>query len=193
MRIHTVISRIMHGIKVFYAYLSWTGHQYRVRAGRLASRVLFAIRRVADRIWAWLGGGHVIDPAKIGGENHDCALASLYWAAPWIPEDRIIEAFGYCTENWPYGGVTNKEFQIALKYLNAESCYCADTETLGSLLGRRPSRCVALLPGHFVAIVNGKVVGLDARWAWDRSTTVYCHWTFRSRRFQPAENSRRIS
>ena len=168
------------------------GLRGRIIEAPASSRGLFAVRRVADRIWAWLGSGHVIDPAKIGGGDHDCALASLYWAAPWIPENRIIEAFGYCTENWPYDGVTNKEFQIALKYLNAESCYCADTETLGSLLDRRPNRCVALLHGHFVAIVNGKVVGRDARRAWNRSTTVYCHWTFRSRRFQLVENSRRI-
>ena len=148
---------------------------------------------MADRIWVWLGGGHVKAPTTIGTGDHDCALDSLYWAAPWIPEIRIIEAFEFCTDDWPYGGVTNKEFQIALKYLNAESHYSYDTETLGALLARQPDRCVALLHGHFIAIVNGKVVGRDARLAWDPSTTVYCHWTFRSRRFQPVESSRRIS
>ena len=151
-----------------------------------------AIRKIVDRTWVWLGGDHVMDAAKIGEGDHDCALASLYWATPWIPEDQIIEAFGYCAENWPYGGITNKEFQIALKYLNTESCYCADPETLGSLLSRRPSRCVALLHGHFVAIIDGKIVGRDAKRAWDCSLKVYCHWTFHSRREQVAEGLRRI-
>ena len=93
----------------------------------------------------------------------------------------IVEAFGFCTENWPYGGVTNKEFQIALKYLKAETHYSTDLETLGALLGSRPARCVALLPGHFIAIVNGEIVGRDTHLRWSSSTTVYCHWTFRSR------------
>lgn len=159
----------------------------------ICNSVLFTLRRRADRIWVWLGGGHVVAPAKIGGGDHDCGLSSLYWAAPWLPESRIVDAFQFCTENWPYGGVTNKEFQIALKYLNAESHYFADTETLGALLYRQPARCVALLPGHFIAIVNGKIVGRDAQVAWNPSTTVYCHWTFRQRRFRPAENSRRTS
>ena len=144
------------------------------------SRCLIAVRRIAERIWIWLGGGHVIGPATIGEGDHDCALASLYWAAPWLPERRIIEAFEVCTETWPYGGITNKEFQIALKYINVETHYSADTKTLGSLLDTQPDRCVALLPHHFIAIVDGKVVGRDAHLGWNRSTTVYCHWAFHS-------------
>ena len=124
-------------------------------------------------------------PTAIGAGPHDCALASLYWAAPWIPEPRIIEAFGFCAENWPYGGVTNKEFQIAAKYLKTESYYSTDLDTLGALLDTRPTKCVALLPGHFIAIVNGQIVGRDAHVRWPSSTKVYCHWTFRSRRSRP--------
>ena len=146
-----------------------------------SSKGLGAVRRIVDRIWVWLGGGHVMAPARIGIGQHDCSLASLYWAAPWIPEIQIIEAFEFCTENWPYGGVTNKEFQIALKYLKADSHYSSATGTLGELLNRKPTNCVALLPGHFIAIINGQIVGRDAETAWDPSTTVYCHWTFHSR------------
>lgn len=128
-------------------------------------------------------------PTVLGAGDHDCAPASLYWAAPWIPESRIAEAFLFCAENWPYGGVTNKEFQIVLRYLGAEGYYSADSETLGALLARNPDRCVALLHGHFIAIVDGKIVGRDARHAWDLSTEVYCHWTFLSRWSQPGEGS----
>ena len=145
---------------------------------------------MVDRIWVWLGGGHVMAPARIGIGEHDCALASLYWVAPGIPEIQIIEAFEFCTENWPYGGVTNKEFQIALKYLKADSHYSSGTETLRELLNRKPTNCVALVPGHFIAIVNGKIVGRDAKTAWDPTTTVYCHWTFHSRQSRQAENKR---
>lgn len=143
---------------------------------------LLSLLRTLDTIWVWLGRDHLVAPATIGTGDHDCAPASLYWAAPWIPENQIVEAFDFCAENWPYAGVTNKEFQIASKYLKTESHYSTAQETLGGLLDSRPARCVALLPGHFIAIVNGKIVGRDAHLRWPRSTTVYCHWTFRSRR-----------
>ena len=155
------------------------------------ARILASARSIVDRIWVWLRGGHLAPPATLDSGNHDCAPASLYWAAPRIPESQIIEAFLFCSENWPYGGVTNKEFQIVVKYLDIESDYSADSETLGALLARKPSRCVALLHGHFIAIINGKIVGRDARRSWDLSTEVYCHWTFRSRPAQPAEGSPR--
>ena len=47
-----------------------------------------------DKIRVWLGWPHVVAPTTIGAGDHDCALASLYWAAPGIPENRIVEAFG---------------------------------------------------------------------------------------------------
>ena len=142
---------------------------------------LRGISRIADRIWVNLGGGHVMPPSTIGKGEHDCALVSLYWAAPWIPENRIVEAFGFCAENWPYGGITNKEFQIALKYLKVQSHYATDLESLGALLGSRPASCVALLPRHFIAIVNGEIVGRDAQLRWSLSTAVFCYWAFHSR------------
>lgn len=140
-----------------------------------------SIGRTVDRLWVWLGGNHILEPATIGTGPHDCALRSLYWAAPWVPEHKLHEAFTFCTENWPYAGVTNKEFAIALSFLNEEACYSDNKSTLGALLHRKPDRCVALLRGHFIAIVNGKVVGQDAYLKWSPNKTVYCHWTFRPR------------
>ena len=144
------------------------------------AELLYAIRKLTDRVWVWLGGSHLIAPTTIGGGEHDCALVSLYWAAPWFPEDQISEAFEVCAGNWPYGGVTNKEFAIALAYLRAKVHYSPDPGTLEALLDKKPSRCVALLHGHFIAIVNGKIVGPDARLNWRPSTKVYCYWTFSS-------------
>ena len=120
-----------------------------------------------------------MDPTALGDGPHDCALTSLYWVVPHLPEHRITEAFQYCAEKWPYGGVTNTEFAVALKYLDIENRYFSGTETLGDLLARKPARCVALLPYHFIAIVRGRVVGRDARRHWNPSTTVYCSWMFR--------------
>ena len=148
-------------------------------SGSTTNNGLLAARRLADRAWVSLGGNHLMHPSTIGVGVHDCALASLYWAAPWIPESRIIEAFQYCAENWPFGGITNKEFAIALKYLDVESGYSDETQTLGALIARSPGRCVVLLHGHFIAIAKGKIVGRDAVRAWDARLTVHCHWTLR--------------
>ena len=139
--------------------------------------------RAVDRIWCWLGGNHIIGPATIGKGPHDCALTSLYWASPWIQERKISEAFTFCAENWPYAGITNKEFAIALSYLNQEACYSDETCTLGTLLHRKPSRCVVLLHGHYIAIVNGNIVGQDAYLKLNVNATVYCYWSFHPRWF----------
>ena len=118
---------------------------------------MLAIRRMADKIWVGLGGGrHLVGPSEIGTGPHDCAPASLYRVVPWIPENRIVEAFQYCTDGWPYAGVTNKEFQIAVQYLKVGVHYSGEEETVGSLLDREPARCIALVPYHYIGIINAR-------------------------------------
>lgn len=148
-------------------------------ASDLVANLWSSGRRAADHASIQMGWGHVTGPTDLGDGPHDCALASLYWVVPRLSEDRIAEAFQYCTEEWPYGGVTNTEFATALRYLKVENRYFDMTETLGDLLARQPTRCVALLPYHFVAILKGRVVGNDAHRSWNPRTTVYCSWTFR--------------
>ena len=140
--------------------------------------------------WAWAVGRRPNGPATIGQKPHDCALTSLYWAVPRLSESKIVEAFGFCAATWPYGGVTNKEFSVALKYLDIAYTYSDKTETLGDLLGRRPTKAVALLHGHFISIHRGRV---DESRNWPADTTVYCCWTFRLQRFRRAEIARRIA
>ena len=121
---------------------------------------------------------HTASPLQIGVGQHDCALSSLYWAAPATSESGIVSAFNVVTDTWPYGGVTNKEFAITLKYLGVESIYSTDINTLGALLATKPAKCVALLHGHFIPIVDGVIVGGDAHRQWAPDTHVYCYWTF---------------
>ena len=137
-------------------------------------------------------GRHLLGPKTFAGGIHNCALSALYWTVPCLSENHIEEAFGYATENWPYAGITNKEFAIALQYLKIYSCYSPKKEKLVELLDKRPIRCVALIPGHYIAIVKGKIVGADARITWNPNTIVYCTWTFRSQRSQLGQNSRHI-
>ena len=138
-----------------------------------------ALKQAVDRAWVWAGRGHVAAPITLGNGPHDCALASLYWAVPGLSEHRISEALQFCSKDWPYDGVTNTEFAVALKYLDVGNHYFGETETLGDLMARKPARCVALLPYHFIAVIDGRIVGSDADHHWGPSTMVYCSWEFR--------------
>ena len=134
---------------------------------------------------------HTAVPVQIGDGRHDCALSSLYWAVPSLPEREIANAINVAADTWPYGGVSNKEFAIALNYLGLDSEYSRESITIGALLAAKPARCVALLHGHFIPIVDGMIVGRDADRTWPSDTYVYCHWMFRRRSFRPAQSSRR--
>ena len=142
-------------------------------------RLLATIVRWLDQLWIGLGFGHLTSPAFIGEGPHDCALTSLYWAAPSLPEKKIKEAFLHCSENWPYGGITNKEFAIALKHLGVIHGYSHRVETLGDVVQRRHARCVVLLHGHYAALLNGRLAGKDAIFTWPSSSVVYCYWILR--------------
>ena len=142
-------------------------------------RFLVTIVRWLDRLWIRFGFGHLASPAIIGQGPHDCALTSLYWAAPSLPEEKIQEAFLHCSENWPYGGVTNKEFAIALKHLSVRHGYSDRVETLGDVVQRGHSRCVVLLHGHYAALLNGRLAGKDAICTWPARSIVYCCWILR--------------
>ena len=132
-----------------------------------------------DRIYVRIWRKHLFPPRKIGNGPHDCALVALYWAAPRISEDAIVSAFMFCSENWPYRGITNKEFAIALKFTKVDHVYCHDdSDTIGDLQKRKPNRCVALIHGHFIAIVDGKIVGEDAQRTWSSTERIYCYWVF---------------
>ena len=110
------------------------------------------LRRLVDWFLVVMCDRHVANPVQIGEGQHDCALSSLYWAAPSIPESEILNAFNLTGETWPYGGVTNKEFEIALKYLRVENDYSKGINTLGELLAR---------PIH-----GGRSLSVDFKRAW---------------------------
>ncbi len=134
-------------------------------------------RRVIDGIRVRLGGKRrLTDPRLLGHGPHDCGPASLCRVVPWVSEDAIREAFLYCSETWPHGAVTNRDFQIAVKYLKLDARYSDIKETVGSLLAKTPARCIALLPGHYIGIVDGKILPPDV--GISHGATVHFHWTF---------------
>ena len=109
---------------------------------------------------------------------HDCGPRALLRVVPELQETQIRDAFTLCSEKWPYGGVCNKEFEIAVKHLGVEHRYNHSEETLQDLLDRKPHRCVALLDGHFVAIKDGELEGNEFLLSPPSETKVFCSWTF---------------
>jgi len=110
--------------------------------------------------------------------QHDCAPKSLLLAMPEVDSEKVREGLTLCTENWPYGGVTNKEFAIAIKFLGLKHEYHGDEESLENLLSRKPARCVALLWRHFIAIRDGAVAGRELLLKPIARTKVICSWVF---------------
>ncbi len=45
---------------------------------------------------------------------HDGALRALYCVLPDTPVEDMIASFNNCCQRWPYAGVSNKEFNVAL-------------------------------------------------------------------------------
>ena len=109
---------------------------------------------------------------------HDCGPKALLRVSPELEEDKVKEAFTLCSEKWPYGGLNNKEFEIAVKYLDVKHRYSHTEETLQDVLDRKPDRCVALLNGHFIAILDGEVAGREILFGSPSKTKVFCSWTF---------------
>ena len=133
-----------------------------------------------SNLWVkWFDSKAYGEPQKFGKGQHDCALVALYSAVPGISEDDIIDAFTFCTENWPCAGVTNKEFNIVVKYLKLKVEYNDSVgQTINSLTQKKTGRCVALLHGHFVATENGEIIGGDANMYNEPDSKVYCSWRF---------------
>lgn len=132
------------------------------------------------RSWLSLFDNNKVDCFdKIGAGVHDCALVALHNVAPKVSQDKVIDAFTYCTADWPYGGVSNKEFNIVVKYLKLKFEYDdSDGQTIGELMQKKANKCVALIHGHYIAIEDGKVVGRDKIFYNESTTKVYCSWYF---------------
>lgn len=100
----------------------------------------------------------------------------MYQANPSVSEAAIANAFLYCTSGWPYAGVSNRDFSITAKYLEIRFLYDDSPGVLlASLLANRPHRCVALLHGHYISILHGRILGPHV---FSPDSTVFCTWHF---------------
>ena len=114
-------------------------------------------------------------PKKIQGP-HDCALRALYITLPDTPVESMINSFTNCCEWWPYQGVTNKEFNIALASLKIKNRFqyvASESTTLNHLSKRKKDTFIALIYGHYTVVSKG--VLLD-NYVGSATQKVYSYW-----------------
>jgi len=117
---------------------------------------------------------------QLGGK-HDCGPRALRIVMPSLPYEKMTEAFYNCCEKWPNAGVTNKEFNIVLRYLNIFNRFeydDADGKCLGDLISKQNNTYVALIHGHFTVVKNGKIVDSIFYQSLKDDTKIYCSWKF---------------
>lgn len=135
------------------------------------------------KLFSWIVGFFVrrppeyLEPPKEIQGTHDCALRALYITLPNIPIENMISAFNSCCDWWPYRGISNKEFNIALAFLEIKDRFdyvAAEPVTLDYLLKQKGDTFIALIYGHYTVASKGYV--LDSYSSGFRKQQVYCYW-----------------
>ena len=108
---------------------------------------------------------------------HDCALAALSKALPELPRERLAEAFLFCSQRWPHGGVRHEEFNVALRYLGLfdRFRYRDDDGQTTASLRERGGTHIALVHRHYTVVASGAGPNRP-RHAGGRGERVYCSW-----------------
>ena len=115
-------------------------------------------------------------PKEIGGP-HDCALRALHLVCPDVPIEEMKNSFNFCCDNWPYGGVSNKELNISISNLGLKDGfqYCDDDGlTLMDLVKMKRNIYIALIYGHYTVVYKGKII--DYFTGYDLSEEIFCCW-----------------
>lgn len=133
------------------------------------------------RIWSRILGfryhraRHKI-PGILSGP-HDCALVALAQVLPDLDKEKIKVAFSNCCDLWPYAGVTNKEFNITLRYLGILERFEYDDRDgliIKNFRHRKGDIFIVLIYGHFQVLDNKNKAG--CYYPANEKSTVYCSW-----------------
>ncbi len=109
---------------------------------------------------------------------HDCGIRALITVMPDLDHDEIKKTFTNCTDQWPYKGISDKEFNIGLRHLGVyeKLVFGQDKNSVGALHNDAKSTYIALIGGHFTVVSNGKIVDQNIKSGLDASTKVYSSW-----------------
>lgn len=112
--------------------------------------------------------------------NNSCALTALSRVMPNLSYDEISDAFYNCCENWPAAGVTNKEFNIILRYLkiiNRFKYSDSNDLTIGRFYKRNVKHTIVLIHGHFTVLHQRNIYDSYGYSHLSNNTKVYASWS----------------
>lgn len=113
-------------------------------------------------------------------EGHSCGPVALARVMPDLSDGQIIKAFNLCCEEWPYGGVSNKEFNITLRHLKIFDRFEYDDRdgmTAGDFTARKRDTFIILIYGHYTVVENGEIRDSYSDYcAYSDNEDVYCSW-----------------
>lgn len=113
------------------------------------------------------------------GQEHDCGLRALSTVLPELAINDIVAAFMHSCEWWPHRGVTNKEYNIALSYLNVKDKFeyvVPEGLTISDLQRDNLETYIVLLYGHYTVVCSGCVVDRFIQSDIFSSSEVVCYW-----------------
>lgn len=115
---------------------------------------------------------------KLHKLSNSCALVALARVCPSLSYEQISDAFYNCCKQWPQAGVTHKEFNIILRYLNIFDKFLYSEEKLPfhCYINNKNSIYILLIPGHFTVFHNNKIYDNYGYSNLPKNTIVYCSW-----------------
>ena len=92
---------------------------------------------------------------------HDCSVRSLLLVMPELDYEEVRKNFLNCTDKYPYGSVTTRDFNIVLRVMKIFDKFehgKANGKTIWDFADDRENTYILLLEGHFTIVSDGKVV-----------------------------------
>lgn len=114
--------------------------------------------------------------------KHDCSIRSLLLVMPELNGQEVKNAFVHCSQWYPYGAVTNKEFNMALRFLGIFDKFEYDEpqdKDVRDFIEGRESTHIILVYGHYTVASGGRIVDFFPILN-DRK--VYCSWSLKEGR-----------
>ena len=99
--------------------------------------------------------------------KHDCSIRSLLLVMPELDYERVRRVFEQCTQWYPYGAVTNNEFNMVLRTLGIFDKFeygilddeeSSEDKTAWDFIEDKENTYIILFYGHFTVIDNGRIV-----------------------------------
>ncbi len=102
--------------------------------------------------------------AKMFHGEHDCGPIALCKVFPHLKYGKVREAFLYSTKLWPSGPVSNKDMNIALRYLNIYERFEYQAHLIGKkkkiihFTKQQDTTFILLFKWHYTVVSNCKIL-----------------------------------